>query len=345
MKKYFLKRYKVLDAWAAGIFLISADRAPQAYISVRAEQRARKIKKAPSSKRQVGAMFGMDARIALIIMAILAGVGGWQMMSRLESQKMDTAEAQANLLRDGIAKYYATVGLNRLPETLEELFQQGIITDPSLRKDPWGQGWEYYHGKTEVRVEDTPLTMQLAVVFSRGKNALDDTSGFNSAEEFAAWEVQKDDVGAKYTSREEDLRRLTDYQEQAGRIIDRLENSETVGFLEAQMACDGNDAPPWCAGVNGKNWQQFNFYPKTDADSTAGVVYYQADILQKKTFTSGNLEDMQELMVELGLPVATAQDPWGRVLQLNTNMTARTEPPFSASLCFSEGENCLTKRE
>jgi type II secretory pathway pseudopilin PulG len=294
---------------------------------------------------QRGAMFGMDARIALIIMAILAGVGGWQMMSRLESQKMDTAEAQANLLRDGLNKYYATVGINRLPETLEELFQQGIITDPSLRKDPWGNAWEYHFGKTEVRVEDTPLTMQLAVVFSRGKNTIDDTGGFTSAEEFAAWAPQKDDLGAKYTSREQDLLRLTDYQEQAGRIIDRLENTETVSFLEAQTACDGADAPAWCAGQNGKSWQQFNFYPKTDADETTGVVYYQADVLQKKVFASGNLDDMQELMVELGLPAATAQDPWGRVLQLNTNITGRAEPPFSASLCFSEGENCLTKRE
>ncbi len=300
---------------------------------------------AASSRQQVGAMFGMDARIALIIMAILAGVGGWQMMSRLESQKMDTAEAQASLLRDGLGKYYNTVGINRLPESLEELFTQGIITDPSLRKDPWGNAWEYFYNTVPVRVEDTPLNMQLAVVFSRGKNAIDDTGGFTSNDEFAAWEVQKDDLGVKYTSREEDLQRLTDYQAQAGRIIDRLENTETVSYLAAQTACDGTDAPAWCAGMNGKNWQQFNFYPKTDADDTAGVVYYQTDVLQKRVFANGNIDDMQELMVELGLPASAAQDPWGRVLQLNTNITARAEPPFSASLCFSTGENCLTERE
>lgn len=293
---------------------------------------------------QRGAMFGMDARVALIIMAILAGVGGWQMMSRLESQKTDLAESQATVLRDGLAKYYDTVGINRLPETLEDLFRESIVTDLSLRKDPWGNAWEYFHLAVPIRVEDTPITMQLAVVFSRGKNAIDDTGSFNSAEEFAAWELQKDDLGVKYTSRDTDLNRLVDYQNQAGQIIERLENAETVGYLEAQTACDGLEKPAWCGGVEGKTWQQFNFYPRTDADDTAGVVYYQEQVLQKPNYASGSLEDMQRLVTDLGLPASTAQDPWGRVLQLNTNITGRTEPPFSASLCFSNGENCLTKR-
>lgn len=294
---------------------------------------------------QRGAMFGMDARVALIIMAILAGVGGWQMMSRLESQKTDLAEAQTAAIGEGLAKYYNTVGINRLPESLEELFRESILTDPALRKDPWGNGWEYYHLAAPVRVEDTPITMQLAVVFSRGKNAVDDTGGFNSAEEFAAWELQKDDLGVKFTSRDLDLNRLVNYQDQAVQIIDRLENAETVGYLEAQTACDAADKPTWCEGQNGKTWQQFNFYPRTDADDTAGVVYYQEQVLQKPNYTSGNLEDMQRLVMDLGLPAVLAQDPWGRVLQINTNITGRTEPPFSASLCFSNGENCLTKRE
>ncbi len=299
----------------------------------------------PSPSSQRGAMFGMDARVALIIMAILAGVGGWQMMSRLESAKMDQAEANAAALRDGLAKYYTTQGINRLPAGLDELFEAGIITNPGLRRDPWGNTWEYFTATTPVKVEDTPIVMQLAVVFSRGKNAIDDTGGFSNAEEFAAWEPQKDDLGVKFTSREIDLERLRDYQTQAGQIIERLENAETVGYLEAQTACDGNEKPGWCDDMDGKNWQQFNFYPRTDADATAGVVYYQEKILQKAPFSSGSLEDMQRLVTELGLPASTAQDPWGRVLMLNTNIMGRNEPPFSASLCFSDGADCLTDRE
>jgi hypothetical protein len=50
-------------------------------------------------------------------------------------------------------------------------------------------------------------------------------------------------------------------------------------------------------------------------------------------------------MMDLGIPATFAQDPWGRVLMLNSNISGRTDPPFSASLCFSAGENCLSKRE
>jgi hypothetical protein len=294
---------------------------------------------------QRGAMFGMDARVALIIMAILAAVGGWQMISRLESQKTDLAEAQAAMLRDGLNKYYATVGINRLPESLDELFQAGIITDPALRKDPWGNSWEYYHLATPVRVEDTPINLQLAVIFSRGKNAIDDTGGFNSAEEFTAWELLKDDLGVKYTSRDTDLTRLTEYQNQAAQIVDRLENAENVGYLEAQSTCEATNKPAWCEPQDGKGWQQFNYYPRTDADDTSGVVYYQERVLQKNSYTSGNLDDMQRLAADLGLPVSVAQDPWGRVLQINTNMAGRTEPPFTASICFSNDANCFAKRD
>jgi type II secretory pathway pseudopilin PulG len=298
-----------------------------------------------SPQGQRGAMFGMDARVALIVMAILAAVGGWQMMSRLESTKVDQAEQQTILLREGLTKYYQTVGINRLPDTLEDLFRNNIITDPSLRKDPWGNPWEYFHGAATLRIEDTPVTVQFAVVFSRGKNTIDDSGGFSSLEEFGSWELRKDDIGTKYTSREIEVARLSEYRTRASLIIDKLESAESANYLEAQGTCNSEQAPTWCSDVEGKNYTALNYYPKTDADDTSGVVYYTDKVLNKKIYSSGNIDDMQQLMIDLGLPASYAQDPWGRVLMLNSNITARTDPPFSASLCFSAGENCLSRRE
>jgi type II secretory pathway pseudopilin PulG len=294
---------------------------------------------------QSGAMFGMDARVALIVMAILAGVGGWQMMSRLESNKTDQAEAQSAEITQGLAKYYATIGISRLPENLEELFRSNVLTNPSLRKDPWGNPWEYYHISALLRIEDTPITVQFAVVFSRGKNTIDDTGGFSSLEEFGGWETKKDDLGSKFTTRETDLKRLDDYRARASLIIDKLEATESANFLEAQGSCNGTEAPAWCTDLEGKNYTLFNYYPKTDADDTSGVVYYTDKVLSKRLYSSGNLDDMQQLMIDLGLPASFAQDPWGRVLMINPNITQRTDPPYSASLCFSAGENCLSRRE
>ena len=299
----------------------------------------------PHAPSQCGAMFGMDARVALIIMAILAGVGGYQIMSRLESTKSDQAEAQAAELREGLKKYYETVGINKLPDSLEELFRSSVVTNPNLRRDPWGNTWEYFHNEYSTRIEDTPITVQFAVIFSRGKNAIDDTGGFGGMEDFAGWEPKKDDLGVKYTSRETELGRLATYRKNAQLILDKIEAYEAAAFLEAQSTCSAKDAPAWCTDMEGKNWTLFNYYPRTDADDTGGMIYYAEKVLNKRTYSSGNLDEMQQLMMDLGLPASYAQDPWSRVLMFNPNITARTDPPFSASVCFSAGENCLSRRE
>lgn len=294
---------------------------------------------------QRGAMFGMDARVALVIASILAAVGGWQMMSRLESTKSEAALAHLEIIRDGLEKHYETVGISKLPDSLDELFRANLITDPSVRKDPWGNDWEYVHASAQMKLEDTPISAQYAVVFSRGKNGVNDSGGFGSVEEFAEWAPRKDDIGTKYMSREVEKRRLDEYRARAQLIIDKLESAESAAFLEAQNTCSAAGAPGWCADLEGKNYTLFNYYPKSDADDTTGAVYYSEKVLNKRVYSSGNLAEMQQLMIDLGLPASYAQDPWGRVLMINTNITGRTVPPFSASLCFSAGENCLARKE
>lgn len=291
---------------------------------------------------QQGAMFGMDARIALVVAAILTAAGGITIMSRLESSKVQAAELQVETLKEGLSRYYQSVGINKLPDTIDELFRAGNITDPSLRKDPWGNPWEYSHTTATVRVEDTPITLQLAVINSRGKDGVGNSGAVNSENDFNDWQTRGDDIGTKYTSRDIELQRLQEYRARAQLIINKLEAVESAAFLEAQNTCTaGAKVPDWCINVDGKNYTLFNYYPKSDSDDSTGVVYYSDKIQNKKIYASGNLSEMQQLMIDLGLPAAYAQDPWGRTLMYNPNITQRTDPPFSASLCFSSGENCL----
>lgn len=296
------------------------------------------------SASQSGAMFGMDARIALIVAAILTAAGGVTIMSRLESSKVQAAEMQVEQLKEGLARYYTQVGINRLPDTLDDLFRAGNLTDPSLRKDPWGNAWEYSHTVATVRIEDTPITLQLAVISSRGKDGVGNSAAANSENDFNEWQTRNDDLGTKFTSRDIELSRLQEYRARAQLIIDKLEAVESASFLEAQNTCSaGEGSPDWCTNIDSKNYTLFNYYPRSDADDTTGVVYYSDKILSKKTYASGNLSEMQQMMIDLGLPAAYAQDPWGRTLMYSPNVTARTDPPFSASLCFSSGENCLAR--
>lgn len=292
---------------------------------------------------QAGAMFGMDARIALVIAAVLTAAGGVAYMSRIESSKVQAAEAQAEILRDALKIYYGQPGVNHLPDTLEEVFRTGAAIDPSMKRDPWGNPWEYSHIVATVKVEDTPISIQMAVIASRGKNGVADSSALTSEQDFNEWMPGKDDVGVKFTSRDVELARLQNYRARAQLIIDKLEAFESAGFLEAQNTCMGEAPADWCSKLEGKNYTLFNYYPKMDSDSTAGTIYYSDRVLNKHVYASGDLSDMQQLMVDLGLPADYAQDPWGRTLMVNTNVTARTDPPYSAAICFSSGENCLSR--
>jgi len=294
--------------------------------------------------RQSGAMFGMDARIALIIAAILTAAGGYAYMSRIESAKTEQAEAQSQMLVQAVGRYYAEISTAKLPDTLDEVLASSILTDPTIKTDPWGKPWEYSRTSAQVQYEGAPMTLQLAAVWSRGKNGVNDSSALISDADFAQWAPGKDDLGTKYTSRDIELKRSSNRRNQAEQILEAFNTYSDNGYLEAQAVCEGTEPPEWCGLGTEQSYGQFNFYPRTDADSTANVVYYTDRVKAKATYASGQLADMEQLMVDLGLPASFARDDWGNVLMINPNSSGRTNPTYSVTLCYAaSGENCLQK--
>ncbi len=291
---------------------------------------------------QRGAMFGMDARIALIVAAILTAAGGITYMSKLERGKLDTADEMASKLRDGVLKYYSTIGINRLPDSLEQLFVANLVDDPSARKDPWGNPWYYEHYDTNVTIEGNSIPIHYAIIYSAGKDGVPNSPALTSEMDYAQWEPLKDDVGVKVSTRDIELKRLEEYRARGRLIIDKIESAESTAYLDAQATCTGTSPPGWCENTDGKNYSQFNFYPVSSEDSTDGVIYYNKSVLSKPAYNSGDENDMAQLMVDLGLPPAYARDPWNRLLRFHSNITQRTDPPFAASICFSSGENCFS---
>jgi hypothetical protein len=293
---------------------------------------------------QTGAMFGMDARIALIVAAILTAAGGLTLMSRLERSKVEAAEAGAETLKEALLKYYQQVGINQMPDSLEPLFQNGFVTDPGLRKDPWGNPWYYEHFSSNVSLEGTLVNVQFAAIYSAGKDGVANSPNLSSETDYAEWEPLKDDVGQKISTRDVEMKRKEEYVARAQLIIDKLESAESAAYVEAQGTCAGPNPPAWCSNQDNKNYTQFNYYPVSNLDETTGVVYYAGKVLNKTPYQSGDENDMQQLMADLGLPTSYAKDPWGRTLQYHSNVNGRTDPPFSASICFSfNGANCFQK--
>lgn len=291
---------------------------------------------------QRGAMFGMDARIALIVAAILTAAGGITVMSRMERSKVDEAQIMSEKLREGLLKYYANISINQLPDALEPIFLANLIDDPAARKDPWGNPWYYEKLAANVQIEGTPVTVHYAVIYSAGKDGVPNSPGIGSDLDYAQWEPLKDDIGLKVSTRDVEMKRLTEYRARGLLVVDKIEAAESSAFLEAQGNCTGTTPPGWCEDTEGKNYTQFNYYPVSNLDTTDGVVRYATTILTKNVYNSGDETDMQQLMIDLGLPPSYAKDPWGRTLQYHSNVTQRTDPPFAASICYSFGENCFS---
>ena len=292
-------------------------------------------------KSQSGAMFGMDARIALIVASVMAAAVGVTLMNKADRDRVDNAERAALAIRDAILDHYETQGINQFVPAIEDLFNEGLIPNSLWRQDPWGGAWQYTFVTEEVELEGTPVPIQYAVVFSAGQDGIANSDLIVSGYDYRLWEAKNDDIGVKISSRDIERERLEEYRARGQLIVDKLQNVETTHYLEAVANCDGSSPATWCEDFEGKDQSQFNFYPKSDLDDLESVAYYVDAKGGGTTYSAGDINDMEQLMTDLGLPTAYAKDPWNRTLFYHSNITKRENPPFSASICFSHGSNCF----
>src|SRR5690606_20594829 len=86
--------------------------------------------------KQRGAMFGMDARVALAIFGTLALLGGYTMLGRINTAKTGKFIKELNTSSDGLAALQADLG--RLPPI--DLTSSAQVFEV-LRQDPGLQKW------------------------------------------------------------------------------------------------------------------------------------------------------------------------------------------------------------
>lgn len=297
------------------------------YTSVRCDQR--------------GALFGMDARIALIVASVLLATGGVTIMSRLNQAKVLQTEEALVKLRSGLETYYKTISITELPQSVADLFTEGLMNDLSLKTDTWNRSWYYSTHTANVTLEGTAITMHYATLHSAGKDGIDNSGSITSEGDYAAWEPLGDDIGIKFSTRDVETARLGEYRARGQLITDKLSTYESAAYLQATGACESSTPESFCENIDTKNYTQLNYYPKSDLDENADVKYY-SDISGNTTMlTAGDMTDMESLMELIGLPTSYAQDPWGRVLFYHSNITDKSDPPFTASICFSDGGSCF----
>lgn len=295
-----------------------------------------------SACNQRGAMFGMDARVALLIASVLAAAGGVTLMSKLERSRVEGTELALELIKNSVETHYQMEGITALAQNIQELLDKGFLKDPSFITDPWQNNWKYQVVQRSISIEDFDVTEQLLTIHSTGKDGVNDTPVPTSAAEWALWQPQNDDIGTKYSTIEIEKARVSEYRGRAKLIIDKLESYASANYLEAQRQCDtGDEGTEWCVDKPevGDSYTDLNFYPQSSTDGT-GALYFDNTVSggSAEIYVSGDEFSMQKLMENLGLPAAFATDPWKRVLVYDSNYiqdrSNAHKPPFTASIAY-----------
>ena len=285
-------------------------------------------------------MFGMDARVALIIASVLAATGGVTIMSKIERNRVEASDRGVAMLRDAVISYYETIDLDAMPPAIADLFSNSVIEEGILSNDPWGNTWEYnVVSDVTKRIDDVPVTIFYVVIHSSGKDATDNSVAISSIAEYTSWVAGGDDIGVKFNTLEIEKKRVNAYVSMGKTVVNALNVYESSKYLEAEALCSQGGTNPADADCTngGKIYSEYNYYPESNPQgngSGAGAIYYTNVTSSATAFTSTNLVDMQALMTEVSLPTSYASDPWGRVLNYESNATGRDESPFSASVWY-----------
>ena len=325
---------------------------------------------------QRGAMFSMDARIALIIASVLAGVVGTQVIQRIERNKVGAAEQGVAQLMEGLKNYYTTVSLDAIPPggvadafntstaTPEDDFEsvildEGLVTQDNLNTDPWGEVWTYDECQRDATIEGVDVTVHHVVIFSNGPDGVADSrtgdvddflTDANCATDYADWRAENDDIGEKFSTFDIERKRVDITRQQINAIREGIGAYESAMFLEAQSECPGSLAIT-CDfdGVDGyENGEEenYNFFPRSSTDSTTSAKYFipdgrAVDVTTDEMALVDNtiLAEMEAFLEILGLNSALATDPWGRQLCYESNRTERDLPPFSAKVAYVDASS------
>lgn len=285
------------------------------------------------AKSQCGAMFGMDARVALIIASVLAATGGITVMSKLERDRTVGAERGLELLVNALENHYKTISINKLAGSLDELFQNGLLDDSTLVTDPWGNQWQYTFLDRKIRISDVEVTVHYATIHSLGKNGLDETPTPFTPTDWDNWTALQDDIGIKYSTIQIENARVEEYRGRGKLIIDKLSAVEAGNYMAADALCSSTEAPEWC--TKPKDYSMYNYLPPSNADNALSADDYYALLSgNSQVYISGDPTSMEQLMSNIGLPRAFAKDPWGRTLFYNSNATFSQTPPFTGSVWY-----------
>lgn len=320
-------------------------------------------------KSQRGAMFSLDARIAVIIGSILAGVVSVQSISRVERTRIATAEQQLEELRSGFEAYLDDDANTTYPSNITALVGSGHVKSGITTNDPWGNTWIYHAVSENKTIDGVTFPVIYASFHTYGPNAL---NGSGSAPTTVALQkafaAADDDLAVRYNSFDLERKRVKTFKDMGQEVIASLAAYEASRFTENQSYCsglaDGNGDGAITFGAGAANdytansTQQYrcdanydatydqneedglNYFPPSGTDnvrataSAGGNIYYDKRLSGSATVYASSQAAMEAFLTVLGLPAEYAVDPWGKTMFYNSNLFDTAFSPFKANVSW-----------
>ena len=281
-----------------------------------------------------GAMFGIDARIAVFVLALAALAVTAVQTNRVARDRTILTEAHLKTIEHAVGQYALVTGNDGHGMLIDYAeFLEVSIPDPT--QDAWGNPLGFAQWTTTPALPDgSAETLHHFILVSAGPDGvMDSATSLASLAAWQAWAPVGDDLGRKFTTLHIRDELYRDRERRLQRIREALDRLATTRRAALVAFCDvgANQTHSDC-NINGVSGYQTDeelsshFYPRASSDSSTSKFYPVP--LPDNTFTSADITSMQALLSLLGLPTALAMDGFDRILKYASNPTQNPTGPY-----------------
>lgn len=292
--------------------------------------------------KQRGALFGMDARIALVAMGVAATAIGVVTITYLSENKINTATNQVVAMKNGIFRqcqpslscnstFYtdpADAGMNYASEYT---FDNG--------NDPWGAPYLITAIPVSKTIAQESVTVVFYTIVSSGPNNAGDSNVITNETDYQTWQPAGDDIGIKFSTYQLAHDIVMQGKTRLAEIANRLNAYEKATLETLRTFCDtpANQLNTNCDFDNSGGYTtdeefQINLFPRATGEAIASK-YYSAT-----TYTSGDATGMGNMLQLIGFNSTLASlyftDALGRTLRYTSNANGATRAPFAARVWY-----------
>ena len=291
--------------------------------------------------KQRGALFGMDARIALVAMGVAATAIGVVAITHLDESKINTATNHIVALKNGIFRQ-CQMALNchaSYTDPVDSSVNYTSEYDYDNGNDPWGTPYLITAVPVSKTIAQETVTVVFYTIVSSGPNAADDSSVITNETDYQTWQPAGDDIGLKFSTYQLAHDIVMQDKTRLAEIANRLNAYEKATLETLRTFCDtpANQLNTNCDFDNSGTYTtdeefQINLFPKATGEATASK-YYSAT-----TYTSGDPTGMSNMLQLIGFSSTVAStyatDALGRMLRYTSNANGATRAPFAARVWY-----------